>query len=428
LASFVFTTWEGGGHVTPALIVAAALQARGHRIRFVSDACNASDAEAFGLPFESWRTAPNRPDKRPETDPLKDYEAGSPAELIARLCDRVMCGPASAYAADVQAILAETPGATVVSQELLFGAMIGAEAAHASLALLTANLWPFPTLEGVPPFGAGFAPADDEFGRQRDAMVRMATEALYDQHLPQLNAARETAGLKPLTNLLQQPHRAQRVLLGVSRAFDFAPASLPAQFRYVGPQLADPAWVEPWVSPWPADDRRPLVLIAFSTFFQGQTETVRRAVEGAATLPVRVLALLGPGLPPGSVAANDNVQVVASAPFSQVLPLASAVVTHAGHASAVRPLLESVPLICLPMGRDQPDNAARVAARGAGLVLSADASAQAIGEALRRVLEEPSFREAAGRLGAAIAAEQDAGLAVAELEALAAERPTGSSR
>ncbi len=41
---FLFTTWEGGGSVTPALTVVRKLVARGHRVRVMSDRCNRPEA------------------------------------------------------------------------------------------------------------------------------------------------------------------------------------------------------------------------------------------------------------------------------------------------------------------------------------------------------------------------------------------------
>ncbi len=78
-------------------------------------------------------------------------------------------------------------------------------------------------------------------------------------------------------------------------------------------------------------------------------------------------------------------------------------------------------VISLPLGRDQPDNAARIAERGAGLRLDPNASTEEIAEAVRRVIEEPSFRAAARALGARIAADCEARSAERELIAFAAE-------
>ena len=110
-------------------------------------------------------------------------------------------------------------------------------------------------------------------------------------------------------------------------------------------------------------------------------------------------------LSPADFAAPANVVVTAHAPHSQVFPHAAAVITHCGHASTLRPLMAGVPLVCLPLGRDQPDNAARVTERGAGLRVSPEAPADDIAKAIWTVLSEPGYRAAARALGARIAAD-----------------------
>lgn len=78
-----------------------------------------------------------------------------------------------------------------------------------------------------------------------------------------------------------------------------------------------------------------------------------------------------------------------------------------------------VPLVCIPLLADQLGNAALVAARGAGIRLDGGASPTRIAHALGRVLTEPAFRGAAGRLALYIAKEDGAQNAAAELEVLA---------
>jgi UDP:flavonoid glycosyltransferase YjiC (YdhE family) len=72
----------------------------------------------------------------------------------------------------------------------------------------------------------------------------------------------------------------------------------------------------------------------------------------------------------------------------------------------------------MPLGRDQLDNAARVVHHGAGLRLKPKAAPEAIAQAVRRVVDEPSFRANAGRVAEAIAVETADDRAVDELEAL----------
>jgi UDP:flavonoid glycosyltransferase YjiC (YdhE family) len=74
----------------------------------------------------------------------------------------------------------------------------------------------------------------------------------------------------------------------------------------------------------------------------------------------------------------------------------------------------------MPILADQPDNAARIVAYGAGLRLPPDAAAARIRAAFMRVVEEPRFREGAARFAAMANAEPPGEVAAAnELEAVA---------
>jgi len=159
--------------------------------------------------------------------------------------------------------------------------------------------------------------------------------------------------------------------------------------------------------------------VSFSSLYQAQEPVLRAIIAALGQLPVRGVVTTGPTIDPAEFEAPANVAVVRSAPHGALLEDAALFVTHAGHGSALRPLMAGVPLLCLPMGRDQNDNAARVVHRGAGLTLPADADSDAIAAAVRRVLDEPAFRTAAQTLGAAIRADEAARDAAAVLEGLA---------
>jgi len=420
MARFLFATWEGGGHVQPMLLAAKGLIAQGHAALVVSDACNASDAAAHAVPFQPWRTAPSRGDRLPQSDPLQDWLAQTPVEVIHGILDGMICGPAARFAADTLALIDAFGPDVVVVHELMFGVMAAAEARGTRLALFASNVWSLPTIDGVPPFGAGVGPAETDDMRAFHRRVQHATRCAYQEGLPAYNAMRAGLGLAPLADLFGQLDAAGRILIATSRAFDFD-QQLPEPYRYVGPYFEDPPWTEPWTAPWPADDSRPLVLVSFSTMYQGQEPALRRTIEALGTLPVRGVVTLGPVLSVDEFPAPGNVLVTARAPHAPILPLAAAVVTHAGHASALRPLMAGAPVVAIPLGRDQPDNAARIAERGAGLRLNPDASADEIAVAVRRVIEEPSFRAAARALGARIAADCEARSAERELAAFAEE-------
>ena len=62
-----------------------------------------------------------------------------------------------------------------------------------------------------------------------------------------------------------------------------------------------------------------------------------------------------------------------------------------------------LPQLCLPQGTDQPSNTAALLPTGAALALQPDElTAGTVAESLGRLLNEPSFRQAANRLRAEI--------------------------
>ena len=201
-----------------------------------------------------------------------------------------------------------------------------------------------------------------------------------------------------------------------SRAFEYEQFSPPPNVRVVGPRLDDPVWAGGW-SPPAGDD--PLVLVGMSSTFMDHADALQRATSALSELPVRGLVTTGPSIPADAIDAPANVTVVERAPHTEVLKHAAAVVTHAGHGTVIKSLAAGVPVVAIPLGRDQLDNAARVAHHGAGIRLKPKASAKAIERAVRRVVDESSFRANAERLAAAIAVETAEDRATAELEELA---------
>jgi MGT family glycosyltransferase len=421
MREFLFATWEGGGNVAPVVGAVRRLVARGHRVRVLGDDTMREEIEAAGAVFRPWQKAPNRPDRRPETCYLQDWVRKEPGADLIALLDNVTIGPAAAHAADTLAELRRAPADAVVGNDLMFGPMIAAEASGTPLAVLAANVSIMVPIPGMPPIGPGMAPpaTPEEHSMAAEAASWFASRLA--ERLPTLNAARARLGLAPLAEALDQPRAAQTILLATSRAFDFDVPTLPPGMRYVGPLLDEPGWASGWTAPW--RDERPLVLVALSTTFQDQAGVIQRVLDAAAALPVRVVATLGPALAGTSLRVPPNAAVLDRASHDALMAEAALVVTHGGHGTVLRALSHHRPLLCLPMGRDQNDNAARVAARGAGLRLTHDAPVEALGAAIATLLAEPSFAGAAARLGRAIAASEPKDALAAALEELTARAP-----
>ncbi|HWE97229.1 MAG TPA: glycosyltransferase [Tepidisphaeraceae bacterium] len=416
--NFLFTTWEGGGNVTPMLEAVRKLVARGHRAHVMSEECNRSETVAAGAAFTAWNRAPSRKDRSRESQVFQDWAAATPQEGLLSVVRDIWCGPALSYARDVIEELKREPADLVVTTEALFGVMAGCESLGQPFATLSANISLTP-LPGVPPLGPGLAPARNDQERAMHDQVRQATIAMFDSGLPALNTARAELGLGGLEHLLDQFHAARVELLATSRAFDFPCDSLPTRVRYTGPQIADPKWAQPWTPPWPATDTRPLVAVGFSTTFQNHAAVLQNVIDALAPLPTRVLITLGGSIKANELRASDNCVLVESAPHSAVMRDAAVVITHGGHGTVMRALLSRVPMLVIPHGRDQNDNAIRITERGAGLSLMPNASAEEIRAGCLRLLNEPSFKAAAKRLGNLVAHEAESSTVVQELEAAA---------
>ncbi|HEX3374598.1 MAG TPA: nucleotide disphospho-sugar-binding domain-containing protein [Edaphobacter sp.] len=126
--------------------------------------------------------------------------------------------------------------------------------------------------------------------------------------------------------------------------------------------------------------------------------------EACAGLDVQLILSLGGGLDPARLGtlAGDPI-VVSYAPQLQLLKRTAAVITHAGLNTVLESLAEGVPLVALPQGNDQPGVAARLAAHGAGIVISRrKLNAPRLRNATRSVLTDPQYRAAALRLQSAM--------------------------
>lgn len=164
-----------------------------------------------------------------------------------------------------------------------------------------------------------------------------------------------------------------------------------------------------------ADDLRPLVYVTLGTVFNS-VRALADAVEGASDLPVRVVATVGPNGDPEALGQHqDNVHVARYISQSDLLGHCAAVVSHAGSGTFLAAIAAGLPQLCLPQGADQFLNAGAGSASGAALTLApGEATPAAIREALRRVLNEPAFADAARAVAADIARMPPAA-AVAEL-------------
>ena len=389
----------------PELGVVRRLVERGHRVTVLGEVSMAGQIDAAGAEARFFTE---------QTGDVRDWDTRGPIALARNMADTLLAGPVAAAAADTTAALEAAAPDRVVTSTFAIGAMIAAEARGLPYDVLVPNAYPFPA-RGMPPFGAGLSPMGGPLGRLRDAAFRGGGSRLIDRYtVPRINISRRNYGLAPIEHTWDQAQRASRQLVLTSSAFDF-PAELPANARYVGPVLDDPAWTAH--SGWtpPAGDG-PLVVVAMSSTFQNQVECLQRIVDALATLPVRGLLTTGPSVPSEAVTGAPNVTVVGVAPHGEAMRDAAVVVTHGGHGTVMKALAAGVPLVVMHHGRDQADNAARVTTRGAGVAISRKASSRQISRAIAEVLANDDARRAAAEFGRVIVRHAASTALIDELE------------
>ena len=213
--------------------------------------------------------------------------------------------------------------------------------------------------------------------------------------------------------------RADRVLVASDGRLG-ARSAMPNNVRVIGPVLQEVP------VPTGPSSERPLVLASLSTVaFPGQRDVLQRLLDAVGGMTIDVEAGTGSAVDPAGLRVAANTTLSRLVDHGSRMPAATAVVSHGGHATTVRALAHGLPILFVPMHpmMDQPRIARAVAEQGAGLVVPRSASPERIRRALRRLLDEPSFRIAAGRLGADFVSSDGARRAASEIEAVVGHVP-----
>src|SRR4051794_10934208 len=280
---FLIAVIDAGGTLPPALGLARELVRRGHAVQVLGDPTAEPSARAAGCDFTPWQTAPHIDSIADQTALIADLESGSPARQFAAARDRILLGPAAAYAADVVGAVRSHPADAVLADGLP-GILIGAQATELPTAALMANIYMRPT-RGMPVMTTGWPPGRGPVGRARDTLARAVLRLVFARMRPRLNAALASYQQAPVGDMFELLDRCADVIVMTSPTFDYQSPDIPANVHFVGPQLDDPDWAT--TDDWRPDGDDPLVLVATSSIFQDQTDLLRRVAAALGQLPVR---------------------------------------------------------------------------------------------------------------------------------------------
>jgi UDP:flavonoid glycosyltransferase YjiC (YdhE family) len=374
---------RGAGHFYPLVPIAEACRRRGHEVLVAGPPPLASMVEGAGYPF--WEFAD------PPEDELEEVWSRVPTlpsweEQNATVVGEIFCRLDTPAALPRLREACEEWGPDVIVRDPNeYGSALAGE------------------LHGIPHARVAIG-----LGAMEETGLRMVAARLGE--------IRESVGLDPQTGI-ETLRRSPIFTAFPSSLEDPSEPDQPDTRRFRDPAWDDPAAERPdW---WPGNDA-PLVYVTFGSVAGGPEMAAALfggVIQAVADLPVRVLLTVGREVDPVGLDAPPNVRIEQWVPQADVLARATAVVCHGGSGSTLGALAAGLPLVVVPLFADQPLNAARVAAVGAGLVVQPPAP-PAIREAVLRALEDESYRMAAEAVAAELRSQPPADAVVEVLERL----------
>jgi UDP:flavonoid glycosyltransferase YjiC (YdhE family) len=177
----------------------------------------------------------------------------------------------------------------------------------------------------------------------------------------------------------------------------------------------------------PAEDR-PLVYVTFGSAVPTSDlfpSIYRDAIDVLSPLPVRLLVTVGRDRDPADLGPLPaNVRVERWVPQADLMPHVAAMVCHGGSGTVTMGLAGDVSTAVVPLFADQPWNAERVDAVGAGIALDGGPEAAIAGlrEAVVRLTGDPGYRSTAQRVAAEMRALPPVDAAVGVVRGLFVDR------
>lgn len=374
MGRFVLALHDAGGTVPPMISIAEALASRGNEVTVLGQPCVERRARAVGCDFVAFAIGDYATDR-----PIEDQID----EVVPMMTGR---GPGDELLRTIEATSADA----VVVDANLAGVAAAAETAGCGSAVLLHSLYE--------------TYVDTWFGE------------LWPFLEPLINETRAAFGLPGRSSWTEIFEAHDRTYAVVPEVFD-APTSIAPP-----PNLRHPGFLVPTAAAsdaFAAGDGEPLVLVSLSTTDMGQGPLLQTILDGLDGEAVRGVVTTGGQRFGPVLRVPANVEVHDHLPHPAVLPHAAAVITHAGMGTIAAALSHGVPIVSTPIARDQPLNASRVEAVGAGLTVpAATATPDEIRAALDRVLADRGYRAAAQLVADASAAAGGAPGVAADLEHL----------
>jgi UDP:flavonoid glycosyltransferase YjiC (YdhE family) len=280
----------------------------------------------------------------------------------------------------------------LVVSDLRLSTSISAPHCGIPLATLTNAYWsPYRNLEKFPVPDHSTV---NIFGEQKAAyFFNMFRAQIFSHFTEPINRLRKKYGLKPVGSLLDVTTYGDYVLLCDTPGL--APLQgAPSHYVYLGPVLWSPN-VEPpgWWNQIPDD--RPLVYVTLGS--SGSIKKLPIILKALGRMPLYAMVSTAGRL--AMEAPADNVFVADFLPGDQAAARSALVVSNGGSTTGYQALREGKPLVGVASNLDQYLSMGAIQEAGAGVLLRAGLlTPEALQEGVRRVLDDPSYGEAARRI------------------------------
>ncbi|MFL6696059.1 MAG: glycosyltransferase [Vitreoscilla sp.] len=392
------------GDLYPFLRIARELLARGHRVTLLGLQAHAAAVARAGVPFhglgteEEYRATLDHPDvwhprkgfgvlwagMRERIDALPDYLATLPADEPVVMLAHPLALAGAALARP------RRPGMRVVAAWLA-----------------PANLR---TVHDPMTFGPLRMPRWMPLAWRHWLWRRVDARIIDPVAVPDINAAHARHGLPPIRHFIDHMQGAADAHLSLFPSwFTPTPPDWPRPlsegvFPLYDPQAQAP--LPPVLARFLADGSPPLILTPGSGNRQAR-RWLARAVRAAQRLGRRAV-LLTPHREQVPEPLPPDILWLPYVALRTLLPHAAALVHHGGIGTTAEALRAGLPQVIVPLAYDQFDNAARVEALGAGVMVAGGAGGarpRALAAALRRSLESEAIRAGCARVAARCAAD-----------------------
>ncbi|HBX82952.1 MAG TPA: glycosyl transferase [Propionibacteriaceae bacterium] len=372
------------GHFYSLIAFGQRLRASGHEVRFATTPGGVAVLQRLDFPVDVLLAHdPTVLERIGDTEvPVRN----NPVRLLGQLRQNFAVMPQAT--AELEQVVARFAPDAVIAD--FIAPVAGWVAQRAGVGWITTIATPFAieNRRGTPSYCGGWSEPTRPWHRVRDAVGRANVHGFKTgidmAFRRQLNALGTRVYREDGTEAVYSP----QAILGLGVAELEFDRDWPASFRFAGPVTESPE-----KSPVPEflrHDRR-RVLVTLGTHLpwakRSLVEQVRALADRCPDMEF-VVTMGRPGRPDHEQV-SPRLWVSSYLPYDDVLDRFTAVIHHGGAGILYSTLRAGRPALVFPQDYDQPDFAARLVARGAGLLIR-DLDSAATATALRRVIEDPT--------------------------------------